>query len=130
MLLQHRLVFVDLFANLALVFRIATRLVLAVRPRVRGIVMVRAVVLFQAVDVVEGPTASVASMILHKIVHGRVSGQCYLVGKDLAADLANELRFAMVTLPVSLDVVLVDSHERALPARRGLCCVTLFHVRV
>lgn len=130
-LLQHRLVFIDLVANVAFVFRsVLVRFLESLIRHDRRIVMVETIMLLQAVHVIKDAAACAALLILHKIVHRRVRDQSVLVDEILAANLAREFRGSMMSFPVPFHIGRVDTHEIALVARHRFQRVRFFHVGV
>lgn len=69
-------------------------------------------------------------MELHKVVHGGVRHQRVLVYEALAADLTDELNFAMMAFGVPLHVDPVHPHEATLAARDCFWRVRFFDVGV
>lgn len=86
--------------------------------------------LLQAVHVIEDATARVALLILHKIVHGRMSDQSVLVDEILAANFAREFRSSMMSFPVSLHIGRIDTHKIAFVARHRFQRVRFLHVGI
>lgn len=82
------------------------------------------------VHVIESRAASIALLKLHKVVHGRMSGQGILVHEVLTADFTCEFHLSMMSFRMPFHIGSIHPHETALITGYGFWSMGLFHVSV